>query len=35
VRLKPWVTIVIGVLMFILGTVMMFDPGFIHRVMTQ
>lgn len=31
---KPRVMIVIGVVLFIIGTVMHFGAGFIHRVMT-
>jgi hypothetical protein len=31
---KPRVMIVIGVVLFIIGTVMLFGAGFIHRMMT-
>jgi hypothetical protein len=31
---KPHIMIVIGVVLFIIGTVMHFGAGFIHRLMT-
>jgi hypothetical protein len=33
--MSPRVMVVIGVVMFIIGTVMMFGAGFIHQVMAR